>query len=361
MISFHVRTFLLVIFLICHGAVSGQLDEKLSAKHRTILDEASELSKVMGIASGLVVGDQRLYFKAGYADENKSIDFTPNTITRIASVAKPMTAVAIMRLVEDGLVDLDAPIQTYVTDWPVQPEGEVTVRQVMGHFSGISAYQGKKEINNTINYPTLSDASMIFRDRPLDFAPGTDFGYTTYGYVLLGLVIEKASGMSYGDYMQQHIFEPANMSNTSLERAGEFPAGKSHMFQANGKGKLTHLKPTDLSDRIPGGGIQSTVEDVLNFGSALINGKLISLESMETLFLNLGMKRGGNGYGLGFYLYGINPIHGNVAGHTGGQQGCSAQFFVLPEKETVVFVVSNTSNAMDIVSPAAIALFDLIP
>ena len=70
---------------------------------------------------------------------------------------------------------------------------------------------------------------------------------------------------------------------------------------------------------------------------------------------------GGSGYGLGFYLYGINPTHGNVVGHTGGQQGCSAQFFLLPEKDAVVFVVSNTSNAMDIASPAAVALFDMIP
>ena len=161
--------------------------------------------------------------------------------------------------------------------------------------------------------------------------------------------------------MAINIFKPAKMNNTSVEIAGNFPDGKSEMFQSNGKGKLTHLDATDLSDRIPGGGIQSTVEDVLNFGLALINEELISSKSVETLFLNLGMKRGGSGYGLGFYLYGINPTHGNVVGHTGGQQGCSAQLFLLPEKNAAAFVVSNTSNAMDIASPAAVALFDMIP
>ncbi len=350
-----------ILFVLITTALCAQLDESLGKKHRTMVEQAAASSKVMGIASGIAVGPHRSYAKAGFADSESSIAFTERTITRIASVVKPMTAVAVMQLVERGLIDLDAPIQTYLPDWPVKPEGKITVRQVMGHFSGIPAYEGKKEINNTINYPSLSEAAKVFKDRPLSFPPETDYGYTTYGYVVLGLIIESASNMSYGEYMKDNIFIPASMTKTSVEVAGSFPDGKSEMFQSNGKGKLTHLKPTDLSDRIPGGGIQSTVEDVLNFGQALMGEKLISSKSMETLFLNLGMKRGGNGYGLGFYLYGINPSHGNVVGHTGGQQGCSAQLFLLPEKEAVVFVVANTSNAMDIVSPAAVALFDMIP
>lgn len=341
------------------GGVSGQ-EVGPAEKARQLVDGHVANKDVMGIAAGFSInGETAWEYAAGFADKEAAQAFEVGTLTRIASIAKPMTAIAVMQLVEQGKVDLDAPIQTYLPKFPVKPEGTVTVRQILQHTSGLGAYKSTKEQENSIHYASLTDALAIFQDRKLIAAPGAAFNYTSYGYVVLGAMIEAVSGMSYAEYMRTHIWERAGMSNTGVEIVAKRSQRNAALYQANGKGKLSRSTPTDLSDRIPGGGLTSNLSDMLNFGEAVLNGILIKRTTLELMLTDPGVKADGNGYGLGWYLYGVNPVHGPVFGHNGAQTGSSAFLMVLPQVSTVVVVLSNTSGAMPAVTDITIKLFDI--
>lgn len=338
----------------------AQSDLTYQEEAEALLMKTTEESKSVGMAAGFSKDGMLKWADGkGLSDKEKKTLFTSTTITRIASISKPMTATAILQLWEQGKIDLNVSIQTYLPDFPKSEKGDITVKHLLQQSSGIGAYKSKKEINNTVDYPNLESATKLFRDRPLEFAPGTAFGYTSYGYTVLGLIVERVSGQTFGEYLQENIFQKAEMTQTSIEDCHTTYEGKSAIYHRNSKGKVKERKMTNLSDRIPGGGVQSTVEDILKFGDALIAGKLIKPATFAMMAVDMGLKKQGNGYGMGFYLYGKNPKYGNVIGHSGAQLGCSGMLMLLPEVQTSIIVLSNTSGTLQEVSNLAVALFDL--
>ena len=307
------------------------------------LMELSGNKKNIGITAGYSVeGETKWSGAAGYTCKDAQTPFSSITLTRIASISKCFTAVAIMQLVEQGEVKLDGAIGEYLKDIP-EDKKKITVRQLLSHTGGISQYQGKKEIENTIHYPTLQEAMEVFIHRPLMSEPGTKYFYTTYGYVILGCIIETSSGLSYEDYIQKHVFDVAEMRNTGVERIGEKYPNKSCLFHHTGK-KAKDGKQNDLSNRVPGGGFYSTLEDLIKFGNALVDGKLIKQESLDAMRESQPVTYDGNKYGLGWFLYAQAPNEGLVIGHSGGQTGCTSQLLIVPKSKTVAVVLSNTSR-----------------
>ncbi len=324
------------------------------------MENAVKENQSIGIVAGFSInGGIKWQEAAGFSNVKSKIAFDTLTTTRIASISKTMTAIAILQLYEQGKLTLDEPIQTYLPTFPKKKEGEITIRHLLQHSSGIDGYKNKKEQENKANYPSLSDAVSIFKDRELVATPGQAFHYTTYGYVLLGLIIEKVSGMSYESYLQSNIWDKAQMTNTGVEYINKDISNKSISYHKNSKGKITEAEQTNLSDRIPGGGMYSTVTDLLRFGDAIINFNLIKESTFEMMVENPNLKTEGNGYGLGFYLYGENPNYGNVYGHNGTQTGASTFLMLLPEQKTTIVVLSNTSGAIQTVSDITIKLFTL--
>ena len=131
------------------------------------------------------------------------------------------------------------------------------------------------------------------------------------------------------------------MADTGVEH--ELLADQARHYHHK-KGKTKSAKYVDLSNRVPGGGFYTTVEDLLKFGQAILDHSLISEASLAEMTTDYGFKKEGNGYGLGWYLYGTNPTHGDVFGHNGGQAGCSSFLMLLPKTRTVIAVLSNTSG-----------------
>ena len=211
-----------------------------------------------------------------------------------------------------------------------------------------------------MNYPTLTDAMNIFVESELAFTPGSDYSYTTYGYVVLGVLIEEVSEITYEAYLQEHVWTPAGMTNTGLEKSGVDYPGKAALYHQLKLGKIKSAKSTDLSDRVPGGGIQSTVEDLLRFGAAVLDGTLITPESLAAMTTDSGLKKEDNGYGMGWYLYGENELVGELFGHNGEQLGCSSFLFLMPEVNTVVVIISNTSGAKREVGKVLNGLFSAV-
>lgn len=356
---------LLLIFLIFIGSSQLVKTQDLPAnqfkKAEAKLQELVEQKKCVGLAAGIFQGATIQWTSAqGYQDAAQKINFSPHTVSRIASITKPMTAIALLQLYEQGKVDLDAPIQKYLPDFPKKPEGVITCRQLLGHSSGIDAYASKKEVNNQKNYKDLQAAIENIQGRDLVAPPGSQFHYTSYGYVVLGRIIEKVSGLGFEAYLKKNIWEPAGMDHTSIEKFAETVAHKAQIYHKDKKGKIRPESFTNLSDRLPGGGVQSTLEDLLKFGQAVLNHRLIKAETLDMMIKNQGLKKEGNGYGLGWYLYGINPRYGNVFGHNGSQLGASAFLFLLPEQKAGVVTLSNTSGTQPEMGRLAVELFSLL-
>ncbi|MBR9922804.1 MAG: beta-lactamase family protein [Bacteroidetes bacterium] len=307
------------------------------------LAELSGKKENIGITAGYAVdGEIKWTNSAGYICADTETPFSTKTLTRIASIAKNFTAVAIMQLVEKGQIELNGPIGNYLKHLP-EDKKQITVRQLLAHTAGVSQYQGKKEIENTIHYETLQDAMDVFIDRPLLFEPGTKYFYTTYGYVILGRIIEEVSGLSYQAYMRKNIFEVAGMHDTGIEQINEQYSNKSCLYH-KGKRKAKEGKQNDLSNRVPGGGFYSTLEDVMKFGNALLDGKFIREQTLDQMIQTESVEYDGNKYGLGWFLYGPPPYENLVIGHSGGQTGCTSQLMIVPKTKTVIVVLSNTSG-----------------
>jgi CubicO group peptidase (beta-lactamase class C family) len=252
---------------------------------------------------------------AGLADveNNHSVDI--QTHFRIASISKCITAVAIMQLVEKGKIRLDQDARNYIPYFP-KKKWKFTVRQLLNHTAGIRNYY-KNEFDDIKHYPTLKDAVEIVAKDSLDFKPGTKYMYTTLGYNFLGAIIEKVSGMSYSGYLKKNIFQPAGMYSTYPEFQNELIYNKSRMYARNKYRMLENAPLADLSNKIPGGGISSTVGDLLNFSIALLDGKLIKRETLDSMIVPTVLKNGVKiNYGLGFTL-GIDHAGRKYFAHEG--------------------------------------------
>ena len=344
------------LLLLCFVATLSMAQHPSHNAAKNLIDQTVHDGFVKGIAGGYSIGGITQWSQgSGFADKENL--FTEHTISRIASIAKPITAIAILQLVETGMLSLDTLVSSILPEFAQGQKAKITVKHILQHSSGIGAYKNKKENNNTKQYKDLQQAMELFVKRDLLHEPGSAFAYTSYGYVVLGRIIEVVSEQSYANYLDQYIFKPAGMLSTSIETHGQILDQKACLYHQKKQGKIKRAKHTNLSDRIPGGGIQSTVADLLALGNAILSHQLISKESFALMTHDYGLKKEGNGYGLGFYLYGENPKHGIVYGHSGGQIGCSSFMMLLPEIETVAVVLSNTSGALQQVSDCVVRLF----
>ena len=337
------RFMLLGLVLIIHFTCPSQTSNK--EKVHQLLATAVENKEVVGISAGIINAEGSTWFSnAGLADREGFVAFDEFTVSRLASISKTFTAVAVMQLIEEGKLSLETPVGTLLPEFNTGNRAKITVKDLLQHSSGIPHYRNKKEINNTKEYAKLHDVLKVFIDRELLFEPGTAFEYSVYGYVTLGLLIEKASGMSYEAYLAEKIFAKAGMKHSSVEKFGETYVNKAKRYHKHTKRKTVEITDQNLSNRTPAGGIQTSLSDLLLFGKALINNTLITQESLELMMTSSGLvEKPNNPYGLGLRIYGKDEVRGRIVGHNGQQLGSSTFLFLFPDKGIATAVVSNTS------------------
>lgn len=337
---------LLIVFI----NVSAQNKEISSTDIKTfneLLNKTIDDKKFVGVIAGISKdGETKWTGASGFSDVKNNIAINTSMLTRPASIAKPMTAIAVMQLVEQGKIDLDTPIQEYIPDFPIKKEGDITTRHLLTHTSGIPAYKSYKETQNKRNFTSLNDALEVFIHRDLLASPGKEHNYTTYGYVILGVIIENVSGLSFEDYMIKNIWQPAGMMDTGVEHQDIVYTNKTLLYHKKKNGKIKLVKDANnLSNRTPGGGFHTTVTDMLKFGNAIINNTLVKDSTIKMMLQNDGLKEEGNPYAYGWFLYGGKDNPSKVFGHSGGQTGSSAQFMMSIETKTVFIVLANTSGS----------------
>ena len=246
--------------------------------------EAYMAANKIPAAGVAVVADGRIVFERGFgfADLEARSPATADTVFRLASVSKPIAAVAVLRLAEQGKLDLDAPVQRYVPSFPDKGRA-VTCRQLLCHAGGIRHYK-PGEIDSTRRYPTLARALEIFRDDPLVAGAGGaggGFEYSTYGYTLLGAAAESATGESFMNLLRPTVLEPAGMTRTRDDSVSAVVPGRARGYELTRGGELVNAPPFDASYKIPGGGIVATAGDLARFVIALQEGRLLGPAMMK--------------------------------------------------------------------------------
>ncbi len=302
---------------------------------------ADEMSR-MGIpALSLALGDGgelRLAAGYGYADVENAVPAGPDTVYRLASVSKPMTAVAALQLFEKGRLNLDAPAWSYCPSYPTKP-WTLTVRELLCHQGGVRHYRpGEPPL--TRHCGTIAEGLELFKDDPLVFEPGTAVLYSTYGYSLLGCVVEGAAGRSFPEVLRSEIFGPAGMTRTQLDEARALVPQRASGYVRNASGELLNSALTDTSCKVPGGGLCGTAPDVVRFGLALLGGKLLDRPTLQRMLTRQRLRNGRvTGFGLGITL----SVHGGKreAWHVGGQERVSTLLYMRPDSGLVIGVLTN--------------------
>lgn len=326
------------------SAARGDDPPPQSAALEEIAAKLFEKSAPPGL-SVAVMRDGAFVFARGFglADLENDVACTPQTVYRIASVSKPIAAVAVLQMVEQGKASLDDPIQKYVPEFPEKPEGPVTLRHLLTHTAGVRHYKPGEFIQRD-HYDTLVKAIGIFKDDPLLFAPGEKFSYSSYGYNLLAGVVEKASGQDFGKYLKQHVFDPAGMTSSRLELQGELVPHRARQYERFGRSSWQNAPFVDLSIKWAGGGIISTVEDLCRLDLALAEGKLLKPETIE-LMQTPGQLNSGKAidYALGWRIDAKDTDHPRVS-HSGGTAGGTSFLLRMPKDKVAVTLIANGAD-----------------
>jgi D-alanyl-D-alanine carboxypeptidase len=309
---------------------------------------AGELAKKDEFSGVVLVarhGEVLLQKAWGLANREANTPATLDTRFRLGSMNKMFTSVATLQLVEAGKLSLDDTIGKILPDYPNKDvASKVTVRHLLTHTGGTGDIFGPDFDKNRLTLREHSDYLKLYGSRGLDHEAGAEFRYSNYGFVLLGALIEKVTGMSYYDYVRSHIFQPAGMSSTdSLTEADAVP-NRSVGYMKGPGGWVPNTDTLPWRGTAAGGGY-STAGDLLRFAQALESGKLISKASLAAATTPY---KEDYGYGFGINEEGPQKSYG----HSGGAPGMNGSLRIFPQLGYVVISLSNLDP------PAATRLVD---
>lgn len=301
--------------------------------------------RVPGVSLAIVMDGQHVWARGfGFADLENDIPVKPETVFRLASISKMLTATAALQLAEQGKLDLKAPIDAYCEHYPEKP-WPITMHDLLCHQSGIRHYKGM-ETRSAKYYADIKSTLAQFKDEPLLFEPGTKYSYTTYGYGLVGCIIEDASGMSFTDYMQKHVFDPAGMETIQRDDPYKLIKGRAQGYRKpiDPKAPMLNSALVDVTNKVPGGGFCSTATDLAKFSIALMGGKLLKPESLELMWTPKPMKNGET-VNAGFGAFTDKRGSQRVIFHTGGQPRVSTVLYMEPDRKFAVAIMTNLEGA----------------
>ncbi len=329
-------------------------DAKLAPEKRTqieqVISKFMAANQVPGLSAAVVENGQYVWSAGfGMADLEGFVPATSQTLYRLASISKSLTAVAAMQLSERGKLDLDAPVQKYCPAFP-QKEAPITTRLLLAHLSGIRHYKSDSnddpEVGNIRHFDDpIRGGLQFFANDPLLAKPGTKFSYTTHGYTVVGCAVEGASGTKYTDYMREDIFLPAGMTHTVADDRYVIIPYRTRFYHKDKSGAVVNSEFLDSSYKIPGGGWLSSADDMARFEVAVLNDRLIRRVSRDAMWTPQKPSDGSeNSYSLG-WGWGSGKKAGLAdVGHGGGQQGTSTFIMLVPDQQAGVVILVNMDN-----------------
>lgn len=291
-------------------------------------------------------GDQVLYSKGfGLADRKASKPHRASTSFRTGSVTKQFTAAAIMLLVQDGKLELTDTIRTHLPDYPAPAGDRVTVHQLLNHTSGIPSYTSSEAfLERRDERHSVAELMALFQDAALEFEPGTEWRYNNSGYVILGAIIEKLSGQSYGEFLARRLFGPAGMTRTVVGDAAGDP-DRAVGYRTDPSGAVIEAHPIDMTVPYAAGAVRSTAEDLVRWDRWLRDGEILTLETQRKMWNTEPISRKqGSGYGYGWLITRTNDtfVH-----HGGGIDGF-ATYYLRGLDSNLALVVYANNPAIDV-------------
>jgi CubicO group peptidase (beta-lactamase class C family) len=274
----------------------------------------------------------------GKANVENDVPATPRTVFRLASISKPFTAVAVLRLVEMGQLDLDVPVRKYMPKLPKR-KWPITVRQLLCHQSGIR-HNRVTDYGNTRHFASPTAALELFAKDPLLFEPGTNTSYSTFGYVLLGALIEAVTRKPYAEFVHDEVLAPAGIENLRPDDVFAIIPHRASGYRLRPDGALENCSLVDLSHKLPGGGWLGTAEEPVRLVRALSRGRILKDDTRTLMWTPQRLKNGTlTGFGLGWIIAAEHGLH--VIEHSGGQQGFSSHLVFAPDRHLAVAVLVN--------------------
>ena len=337
----------------------GQENQKKSqSEFLTSLDEKIPLQlkekNVPGMAIAIVENGEVIYQKGiGFSNTEKEIKITEETGFNIGSISKLFTAWGIMKLVENNKIDLDAPIENYLTRWKF-PKSEfdskkVTVRSLLSHTAGISVH-GYPGFHPDAKLPTL-EASLNGENGPVRenekveiiIEPNTKFQYSGGGYTILQLLIEEVIGISFEQYMQKEVFKPLKMKHTSFTIDKKLLKNSATPYDENGKEVYIEVFTAKAA-----AGLHTTLEDMLLFAKATIDGNsVLTKQTINEMTKIVPItKSKGRAQGLGYNAIILGPL--TVKGHAGSNTGWESGFMLDFSTNSGVIMLTNGDNGKDV-------------
>ena len=305
-----------------------------------------------------IVQNGELVWEKGYglADRENNIPATPDTVYQIASISKTVAATGIMRLVEQGKLNLDAPASQYLTRWKLPEsaynENEVTIRRLLSHSAGLSVH-GYPGYEPNATLPSLEEA---LSGQPLGpnysvevvAEPGQAYSYSGGGYTLLQLIVEEVSGQTFAEAMQQEVIDPLGLEHTSFVWREDLRGQTAKAYDMDGR-----LLPNYLFAEQAAAGLYTTAGELARFGIAHLPGQALlsenSLAQMQQVAIAIpansaeGFFSGMDGYGLGWFIETL-PDGSRAVNHTGGNQGWRSLLVVIPQQQAALVVLTNSDN-----------------
>lgn len=310
---------------------------------RLLVVEQIEKSHLAGYAITVAKDGVNIWSEGfGFADLEQMVRIDPaHSRFRIGSLSKPMTAVAVALLVEEGKLDLDAPVQMYVPSFP-KKQGVVTTRLLGGHLAGIRHYKGDENFSSR-QYATVIEGLNIFKDDSLLHLPGSKYQYSSYGWNLISAVVENAAGEPFLPFMEKYVFDALDMTRTGPDHIQDIIAFRTRYYSWN-EDHFINEPFVDNSYKWAGGGFLATTEDLIKLGEAHIEPGFLTLKSLMMLHTTQNTISGEEtGYGFGWRV-GTDDDGHRWFGHGGGSVGGTSYLLIYPDERLVIAMAANMSG-----------------
>jgi len=337
----------------CPASAWGQSGDVVLADHETVTTDvrAQEIDAMLskyfrpGEPGAAIIISQHgsiLFRKAyGLANTETNVSLRPELPLRTGSVTKQFTAAAIMLLAEQGKLSVSDEIGKYFPEGPGH-DRHVTIEHLLTHTSGIRNYTELPQFGAVMSKDVSVDEAIdFFKDVPPQFQPGQRFSYSNSNYFLLGAIIEKVSGMSYPDFMQQQIFQPLQMRSTAIEKAAS-PLSTVIGYTQGRKG-IASVPYYSMNWPFAAGALRTSVDDLARWDSAITTGTLLRRESWDRMATDYTLNDGSHtGYGYGWFIRRLSGS--NALEHGGDIGGFSADMWRFPKEELFVAVLANSDS-----------------
>lgn len=338
-----------VLGMVWTVAASGEAFAQVPLTGGTLVARVDSLAQarlIEGPSAGFTIGVKRggdLLLLKGYgaADLENGVRASAETLYQVGSISKTFEAAAVMRLVDEGRIDLDASVSTYLPDFPLQGH-RVTVRHLLQHTSGIPNYTQLPEYRAVRETRAFSPQELqaFFANRPFNFEPGEKWEYSNSNYFLLGRIIEALVGRPFHEYLADEILAPLGLTRTMYCDPDRILRNRAQGYRRAG-GELFNDEHLRIQNAIPSGSLCSTVPDLLRWSDALHTGRVVSEASLKEM-REPGVLTDGTRteYGLGLFVGEIDGVRG--VGHSGDIDGFAALMVRYLDEDLDIIILSNT-------------------